>query len=277
MTKRTRSGTKRVVKKATKKVPKKVIKKGVGSKITARKKPARPMISPPPPSRSVEQRTKEAYERLGVTSEQVHVIPKITQILESIPKSGDLKGVDLALHYLRASDEQDARKWLNVYDELPKSARELLPLEAFCIASGVTPRRLLEVITGACMEYSSAVSQLIARTAHPDVVKATVHFAMDAQGVRDRQMLHQAHGFVPVPKNNVTHVHGNQTVNSGDGAGSVTLNTLSVESDKKMLKINDRFNEMTKEMTENRLIEAESTTAEDHTSHTVTQLSRFGD
>jgi hypothetical protein len=59
------------------------------------------------------------------------------------------------------------------------------------------------------MEQSTAVAKLLSKAAHPSIVKATIDAAKRPLGVHDRRMLHQAEGFVPVPKNSITHIHGN--------------------------------------------------------------------
>lgn len=187
----------------------------------------------------------EAYERLGVKPEDVIALPQITPILTQLPGKAKDKGVNKAIQFLRGSAEPHARKWLGVYDSIPSTVAALLPFEAFCLAADLTPKRVLEVITGACFEQSSNTSALLAAANHPDIVVATVKAAKNSQyGGGDRKMLHQHSGFIPVPKNQTTIISGggvqNNTQNNGTnvniGVGAVP------QIEDVMARITNRFN-----------------------------------
>lgn len=185
---------------------------------------------------TMEERTQVAYERLGVSESEVNLVPRITHILKHLPY-----GIDQAIEFLRGSSEKDAVKFLSVYDSLPVTTRELLPIEAFCVASGLGTKRVLELITGACFEQSATTTELIVRAAHPDIVKASASYAMMPTGDKDRKLIFQHTNFTPMPKTQVVNVHGD--VNANDNRiQSISIGALSgIEG--KMARIANRFNE----------------------------------
>lgn len=201
-------------------------------RVSRRTKPKHPAI----PSKSKDEKIAGILARLGITEEELHSAPRITHILREIPDGGIKKAVG----YLRGSDDPDARKWLHVYDDIPVSYRDLVPFEAYCVAANISPRRMLEVVTGACYEQSTAASILIAKAAHPELVKKSVEFAKDLGGLSDRKMLHQREGFAPIPKTQVINVGGD--VIQDNRIQSVNVGALGGVADK-VNKIADRFNE----------------------------------
>lgn len=209
--------------------------------MTSRKRPA---IAARPSKLKVD-RVAEAYERLGVTQLDVDGLPQITPILNRLPGKGKSKGVNKAIEFLRGSAEPHARKWLAVYDSLPPSVSNLLPFEAFCLAADLAPKRVLEVITGACFEQSSSTSALLASSSHPDIVESTIRAAKNSQyGGADRKMLHQHSGFIPVPKNQTTIISsGGVQNNTQDNSKNLTVGISAVpQIEDMMAKITNRFN-----------------------------------
>jgi hypothetical protein len=190
--------------------------------------------NPASKAKPVSTRRTEAYERLGVTEEEVNAEPRITHILRELPGK-----VDRAVEFLRGSDDPDARKWLGVYDSLPESVRSLLPFEAFNVAAGITSKRMLEVVAGACYEQSTIAAQLISKAAHPDLIKKSVKFANKEKNWEDRKMLHQKEGFAPIPKTQVVNVQGD--VNTDNRQQSISVLQLG-GLDSKMKSIEDKFN-----------------------------------
>ena len=243
-------------------------KKQTKTNTTSRKRPRVPHVSP---SKSKDEKINAAYERLGVSAADVHLLPKITPILENL----DVKkanGVRKAIEYLRGSVDPDARKWLAVYDALPESARVLIPFEAFCLASGLTTKRVLEVVTGACFEQSASATELIAAASQPAIVMTTVKAALNKRdGAVDRKMLHLHAGFVPVPKSQTTIFSGNaKQLNAqiNDNSNNLTISAGEVPLiESKMAKITNRFNSERLGLAESedrlRLVESTAEEAED--------------
>jgi hypothetical protein len=190
-------------------------------------------ITPPYQTREI------AYARLGVDESAVRAQPQITpqfrMIAKTIRRSGQPKvtrkilsqrgtttlaedtkyvapygpGSDLVkawAHYLHASDDPDAKKIITVYYSIPQWARTLLPIEAFCLAAGVSTSRVLEIITAACVRLGAQASTIIAAVSHPSVVQKTVEMALTDDGIEDRNTLHKAAGFLPTPKSAQTNI-----------------------------------------------------------------------
>jgi len=204
------------------------------ARVSSRKRARIPLAIP---SKSHDELVAETYERLGVSPEAVAVLPRIAHILKDLPH-----GIDQAIEFLRGSADPDARKWLAIYDEVPPSYRNLVPVEAYCLAANLTTKRVLELVTGACFEQSDASASLLAKASKPAIIRATVDSALipGLHGTQDRKMMHLHEGFVPVPKTSVVNVHGD--VRTDNRIQSISIGELSgIES--QMAKIANRFNE----------------------------------
>lgn len=219
---------------------------------------------------SAKQRAN-AWERLDVTPEQVQGVPQISHLFKKIGQEtrwkphlvededgrqqscrgckecqkGYLRVMvnkpwkTAVIDYLRGSSEDDARQWLAVWDTLSKTAQDALPLEAICIAATLTTKRLFELVSGAMFEQSAAESSLIAAVAHPQIVQATIDSALQPEGIEDRKMLHQHRNFLPVPKNNIVNVRGNQIIDNSQGK---TLNINPPAVADTVRSLSDKFN-----------------------------------
>ncbi len=151
-----------------------------------------------------------AYQRLGVTEAAVlgqpQITPQLRQIYRAIRK-GDANIPADPIYYLRASMDEDARKLMEVYQSIPKVLRGVLPLEAFCLAAGVSTLRVLEIITVTCVRAGATASAIIAHVNHPRVVEKTIEMALTNEGHDDRVILHKAVGFLPTPKGSQTTIN----------------------------------------------------------------------
>ncbi len=177
----------------------------------------------------------DAYERLGVTKDEVSKAPVISTVIKVLDG-----GVNKAIEFLRGSTETDARKFLDTYDSLPFSVRSLLPIEAFCLASGLTTKRVFELITGACFEQSANVAELISRSSRPKLVGVAVKQALKPKNFDERKLVLQHEGYAPIPKTQVINV--GRDINTDNRIQSVSIGELS-GVDAEMAKINNRFNE----------------------------------
>lgn len=207
-------------------------------KISSRKRIDQPARKSP----SKESRLESAYRALGVLASDVAKEPQITHILAQLPSGG----VKRAIEFLRGSDQPEARKFISLYDDLPSSARTLLPFESICLACKIPTRRMMEVITGACFEQTANMSALLAAASHPQVVQKTVSAAKNiAYGAKDREMLHKHSGFIPVPKNTTNIIsRGAIQQNLQDNSQNLTITPGEVpQIESKMSRIADRFNE----------------------------------
>lgn len=196
-----------------------------------------------------------AWLKLGVEPSDVTLLPKITPVLERAFPSGENgeSGVDAALGMLRSLGGEEVVKFFKAYDELSPTDRARLPIEAFCKAANIDPRRLLELITTATFEHSNNSANLIAAVRHPVVVAAAHDYALSPDGHQDRKMLLQRTGFVPAPKNQTVIFGAGSTVNQNSNNTSNVNNGVvanqteyhpnelnNIES--RMRKIGDRYN-----------------------------------
>jgi hypothetical protein len=131
--------------------------------------------------------------------------------LPTLPGEGSLT---LAIRYLEggratflqyvtlaATDEdEDAKTFLHVYLDLTKYEQKVVSLDDVCAAAGVSPVKLVKAIVGTAFEHGVDLANLIGAISHPKTVARTVKFAQQKDGIRDRELLLQHHGFVPTPK-----------------------------------------------------------------------------
>jgi len=141
----------------------------------------------------------QAYERLGVTPEKVAAVPQISHLLRKLDG-----GKSAAINLLRGSENPDARRFLEVYQDAPMTSRALLSIEAFCIAANVPTYRLMGIVVEEAIRQGTLCSALIAASYLPRVVKKAAEMALTDAGVGDRKMLLQATGFLPVPNGTTT-------------------------------------------------------------------------
>lgn len=155
------------------------------------------------------QRTAEYAEALGrleITQDQLDFAPKMDHLFEAIG------GREKAFEFLSFSEEGEVRTIFQLRARLTKSQKRDVPLEAYAIAAGMSPKRLFGFISQELMDQSMKMSAMIARLAHPELVQDSIKFASKPAGIKDREMIHKAVGFLPTPKNHFTVVNGDQHV-----------------------------------------------------------------
>lgn len=157
-------------------------------------------------------RKTEALRRLGVTKEQMVGVPRITYMLEKAEG-----GLEQVIEALRASDEEEAVAFIAQLDDLSDSDRNRVSLEEIATAAGIRTIDLLGTATKALFQQSQTVAAIITATGHEGVVKKSLQMALQDKGVRDREMIHTATGFLPVPKGTVILNQKTQIANFGDG------------------------------------------------------------
>lgn len=159
--------------------------------------------------KSASESLAEAWELLGVTPEQADAVPRIRNVI-SAAKLGDR-----VERFLRGSSNPIARKWLRAYDMIPsKASAAQLPPEAFCVAAGVSTDALFGALAEAVLAQTRSESALLAALAHPEVVQATIASAMLPEGGSDRKVLHQAAGFLPMPKTQILSMPGLRSIDA---------------------------------------------------------------
>jgi len=126
--------------------------------------------------------------------------------------------VQLAM--LNGSD--DATKWMTVYADLLPSERVRVSFDDVCAAAGVTPSRLVGVVTSTAMDMGRDVGNFVAAITHPQVVAASVNAAKHPDGIEDRKLLFQHNGFIAAPKGTTVNVHASASAAAAAQAKSET-------------------------------------------------------
>jgi len=142
-------------------------------------------------------RKREALRRLGIDNPSLlQGLPRITHILAEAEQ-----GLPQVLQALQASDDADAHAFIQRYDSVsPSDMATGIRWEDIAFAAGIQPIQLLKVAVGALIEQFGTMGQIIAATSHPLVTKKTVRIALSDKDTRERKMLLQAQGFLPMPK-----------------------------------------------------------------------------
>jgi hypothetical protein len=70
--------------------------------------------------------------------------------------------------------------------------------------------RILEVVAGVAVRLGAQASAILAAVWHPRVVEKTIEMALTDGGTVDRNTLHRATGFTPLPKGPTTIVNVQQ-------------------------------------------------------------------
>jgi hypothetical protein len=156
-----------------------------------------------------------ACEHLGIDPKDVEPVPFIWPNLRSIAlRLNRSRAKDAPVVYpldlLQWSEDPEARKVLKKYLSVPESYRRLLPAEAYCRAADVSPWRILEVVAGVAVRLGAQASAILAAVWHPRVVEKTIEMALTDEGTGDRNTLHRAAGFTPLPKGSTTIVNVQQ-------------------------------------------------------------------
>ena len=172
--------------------------------------------------------------RLEVDEYSLEAMPKIEHLLDGIG------GRRKVFTYLEGSEDPIAREILKLKKRLSPAEAKVVPLEAYCVAAKITSKKLFGLIASEVHSQETMAKAVLFAAKHSEVVEASLMFALHPDGDSDRKMLHQAAGFVPVPKNSITHIHGNQ-INRSESQVTQIAVLPSVEDTVK--RLGDRFNE----------------------------------
>lgn len=184
--------------------------------MTEKKKPGRPRkvvtidapsveIQTPPEPQTQLQRSPNTYERIcgltGASHEKTRRQMKVSQNFKYIDG-----GEEIVYEYLRASEDEEVKKLLEVYDKVDVRDHDFLSFEEYCGAAGVNSIHIYEKLAGVMAMQSDLTSSILAASAHPQVLQATIEIAKTEKGHRERKILHTASGFLPRPKGSQTNV-----------------------------------------------------------------------
>lgn len=192
----------------------------------------------------------QALRRLGLTEHDVANVPRIT------PRVKEAVGtVKAAIRILLGDDDPDSIRFSTKWRGASKKDQLSLRLEDFLVAAEITPRRFMELLAGASMEYSSTVSKLIVSKNQPKVLKATVKAATDSVpitamvggamveigrtngDVKAMEMFHKITGALPTPKG--SNFTLNQQINSGGEVKESKVQTPLESMDSFLLELDE--------------------------------------
>lgn len=127
---------------------------------------------------------------------------------------GGKKSVIGYIQLAAAEGDKDALTWIHVWNDLGEYERRTITLDDICAASGIKPSVILKAIVGVAFEANCDVANLVAASTHPDVVAASAKHALKKDGIEDRKLLLQHHGFVPTPKGTTINVGVSASANA---------------------------------------------------------------
>jgi hypothetical protein len=96
-------------------------------------------------------------------------------------------GVKACVEALRGDDSADTLLFLDAYDNISDRDKKILRVEEICVIAGITPRRFIELVTGAFVEAANDASTLIVASAKPKIVEKMVKVAKTTLGEKDRE------------------------------------------------------------------------------------------
>jgi len=187
--------------------------------------------------------TLAAYKHLGVSRDSVLAQPRITPTLRILEREinrplgegVDASGrpvvftfdADASLDYLAASEDPDALAVVATANRVPPYYRSLLPIEAFCAASGVRPHRILELILARVVMLGARAASVMTAVGAPRVARLVLENAglPGREGVRDRELVLKSVGVIPSPKGaqTIVNVSAQSTASAASAAAPVQV------------------------------------------------------
>jgi hypothetical protein len=178
----------------------------------------------------------QAYAILGVTPVDVALVPRIEHLFRG------LGGKQKVFEYLAGSEEKEARAIVELRSKVSHEQARVLPFEAFCVAAGITTKRMIGLIQEEVFTQSRVAASILKDSSIPHIVECTVRQAKTIAGTQEKRMLLQSGGVLPLPKTVVMPVNGNVLV---DQRQNTQVNQFAVlpPVESTVQRISDRFNE----------------------------------
>jgi len=139
--------------------------------------------------------------KLGIDPVALAQAPPLTETLERAEG-----GIPAVMAALRFSADTSVQAFLRAYDEATDGDRRILPLEGFAMLAEVDIPQLLGDAIFALQRQSANIVKIIAVSNHPRTMQARVKAALKPDGVRDRNAMDTALGFLPQPKGATTFI-----------------------------------------------------------------------
>ena len=171
-------------------------------------------------------------------------------------------------------DDERFKRITHAWDEASQRDRDVVRLEDLCAAADVTPDEFLGAVIPVIYRRNQDISRIIAAMAQPKVLEATIQSATTQWGSLDRQMLHQASGFLPtkagqqinidnrkqtlvaggkvtaveqgaagLPSFEADMIEGSKTLRGDAGVGSVSQLRLPAPKDEQAVQVPGEFTE----------------------------------
>lgn len=173
----------------------------------------------------------------------VSTSPAVSVVEDTEHTGPNAPGADLLTswpYYLAAIDDASIRKLCQLRRSTPHPLARLVPIEAFCVAVGVSPLRVIELLVAAVVRQGAQASSIIAAVSHPRVVQKTVEMALTDDGIDDRDTLHRAVSFLPTPKGNTTIINNTPIAHASSSAQAAAV---APPPEQTIRRLSDRFNE----------------------------------
>lgn len=163
--------------------------------------------------------------RFGLHRPQLPTISAVSSIANAIRYVPDARNwfieqVQMAM----LNEEEAARRWWLVFGDLSPTQQAAANFDDVCAAAQVRPSELLAMVTFYTLEAQRDMGNVLAGLAHPSIVRQTIKSARRIAGkhahiaLRDREMLHQHRGFVPIPRTAVVNVNASATATAASQA-----------------------------------------------------------
>jgi len=192
-----------------------------------------------------------AYLRLSESSsfdicqktilEQPQISAQLKELTEIIPRRDGkpLLSTD-PYYYLQVSETKEAKDVLTQYYSIPGGSRKKVPIEAYCLAAGVSPLRILEIILQTAVrlekQLHAAKSAIKAAQAQPELIDKHIFFGGKQEGFKDREFIAKVNGILPTGGPKVA-------VNVTQNATATAVVSAAPPPEQTIRRMVDRFNE----------------------------------
>jgi hypothetical protein len=102
-----------------------------------------------------------------------------------------------------------------LYRSTWKQVKDVLPIEAFCIAASVDPNSILDSLVKVIERLKALKSAVNLSVSQPEIVDTNIEAALDVEnGFSDRRLHMQVSGLMPMPKGARTVVNVQTSANA---------------------------------------------------------------
>lgn len=110
------------------------------------------------------------------------------------------------IEVLRADEDEGSLAAVKLWDTLTPANRNLIGLEGLAMASGITPRRLWELYSGATMMQTRESIGVMIANSLPGIMAVTLKDAKTKKGHLSREHVFKSARVLPTPKGSVINI-----------------------------------------------------------------------